>query len=170
MCSQHRVEQQTPNPATQCQGQAFLWEVELDRQHQGQRSRYFHLLCPAPAFIMGPRETGNFLARGQASWKPLAGTWDRRMDLRQYSNNWPSQLAAASRTRTRWSVGPCVHMIPPHPLCRPLGWTLGGPISTQAPPNSQPPGSSLNTLKQSKSNYHEQAAWEHLLPRVPRNS
>lgn len=56
-------------------------------------------------------------------------------------------------------------MVLPHPISAdPLGWTLvgRGPPTTQ-PPNSQPPGPLLNTLKQSKSNYHEQAAWEHLL-------
>lgn len=166
VCSQHRGGTADPKPLpSQCQGQAFLWEVELDRQHQGQRSRYFTCSAHGPAFIMGPRETGNFLARGQASWKPLAGTWGRRMDLRQYSNNWPSWPSCCKPHKDPVVGGTLCHMILPHPISAdPLGWTLGGPWpTTQPPPNSQPPGSRLNTLKQSKSNYHEQAAWEHLL-------
>lgn len=47
------------------------------------------------------------------------------------------------------------------------GWPLGGPGPLPSlhpsPFSPSPPGSCLNTLKQSKSNYHEQAAWEHLL-------
>lgn len=43
------------------------------------------------------------------------------------------------------------------------GAGVGGGPPPASPPPSQPPGSCLNTLKQSKSNYHAQAAREHLL-------
>lgn len=50
-----------------------------------------------------------------------------------------------------------------HP-CTAGGWP-GGPAHRQPRLSlpCSPPGSCLNTLKQSKSDYHEQAAWEHLL-------
>lgn len=48
------------------------------------------------------------------------------------------------------------------------GW-WGAPAPSPHPSSffPSPPGSCLNTLKQSKSNYHEQAAWEHLLHPSP---
>ena len=88
------------------------------------------------------------------------------MDVRQYSNNWPRWPSCCKLHRDPVANGIQCHMVPSHPISAdPLGWTLGGGAwpTIQAPPNSQPPGSRLNTLKQSKSNYHEQAAWEHLL-------
>ena len=78
----------------------------------------------------------------------------------------PTGLAAASCTGTQWPMGSSVTWSRPIPSLQiPLAgpWAGGAWPTIQAPPNSQPLGSRLNTLKQSKSNYHEQAAWEHLL-------
>lgn len=83
----------------------------------------------------------------------------------------PAGLVSTSRTvsttHQRWDSPMSCGLARGH-LCKSRRLASGGTRPTTQPPpvsllSSNPPGSCLNTLKQSKSNYHEQAAWEHLL-------
>lgn len=126
-----------PRPLTsQCGGRVFLGEVELVMRHQGQCSRCFTCSAASPPFIMGHGETGGFLARGQAFWKQLAGTWGRRVEVCQYFNNWPSWPSCYKPHSDPVASGiHLCHVVQPLPTsANPGGWPLGGPAHHPACP------------------------------------
>lgn len=119
--------------------------------------------CPRPLF---PRRTRGFLVRGQASGgsllEPGAAGWEYVNVLTTF----PAGPSSTSGTLTGQPVRrTCIVRSSPRPPLQirrraPGAWLPPGLRPSLFSPS--PPGSCLNALKQSKSHYREQAAWEHL--------